>query len=298
MSLRDRYRRAALVALAAALLALPDVGWADPLARLGETLRHSGSEKARISAALALARLEDRRSVPALAHALRDHSRSVRAIAATALGRLGDSRALKALRRAAKTDSDELVRKRAAIAIARIENGGRKKRPPRQPRRARLARYKVAARERPRVESVRPELHVMLQSATDKTRGPIRQVVRRRRARRMKALMMAELGHTRLITTQPEEAAELELDTYAVDLSLLKLDRRTRGSMVEIECQIRITVSNAQGKMLSFLTGGAKVQVPRRTYRRRYDPVMRREALENAVRKVHRDLVAFLRRQT
>jgi hypothetical protein len=35
--------------------------------------------------------------------------------------------------------------------------------------------------------------------------------------------------------------------------------------------------------------------VPRRTYRPDYDKQMRNEALENAIRKMHRDLVSFLR---
>lgn len=295
MRLRDRYRRAALVALVAALLSLPGSGRADSIDRLAATLRASGSEKARISAALALAKLQDRRGVPALAHALRDRSRSVRAIAATALGKIGDRRALKALRRAAKTDSDALVKSRAAAAIRRIEGGKRADRP--RKRRGKLARYRVAARERPRLDAAEPRMHVVLQSAADETTGQIRRVIRKRRARRMQRLMMEELRRTRLITVEPEEAAELELDSFSVDLTLVKLDRQNRGSMVEIECQIRITVSNAEGKMLSFLTGGAKVQVPRRTYRPRYAPVMRREALENAVRKVHRDLVAFLQQR-
>jgi hypothetical protein len=49
--------------------------------------------------------------------------------------------------------------------------------------------------------------------------------------------------------------------------------------------------------MLSFLTGGAKVQVPRGTFREHYLPQLRGEAIEGAVRSVHGDLVAFLKKQ-
>src|SRR5690606_25719701 len=126
------------------------------------------------SAAVALAKMKDRRAVPALAHALRDSNRSVRAIAATALGHIGDPRALKALRRAA-ADRDPMVRKRAAAAVARIE-----KRAP-SPRSSpasssRLARYRVEAKERP---LLRPQLHVMLKTASDETRGRSRPVARK-----------------------------------------------------------------------------------------------------------------------
>jgi hypothetical protein len=47
--------------------------------------------------------------------------------------------------------------------------------------------------------------------------------------------------------------------------------------------------------MLSFLTGGAKVQVPRSTFRVQYEPQLKREALENAIKSVHGDLVKYLR---
>lgn len=290
---REGYRSAALVALIiaiAAALAASGTAHADRVDRLSDTLRRSKSDKARISAAVALAKLEDRRAVPALAHALRDSNRSVRAIAATALGHIGDPRALKALRRAA-TDRDPMVRKRVATALARIE----KKAPaPRSPpaSSSRLARYRVDAKERP---LLRPKLHVMLKTASDETRGRSRPVARKLRAVRMKSLMLAAMNDTAMITTRPEEAARLGLRSFTVDVSLLKLDRVNRGAMVEMECEIRLTISNGEGRMISFLTGGARVQVPRRTYRPDYDKQMRNEALENAIRKMHRDLVSFLR---
>ena len=47
--------------------------------------------------------------------------------------------------------------------------------------------------------------------------------------------------------------------------------------------------------MKSFLTNGAKVQIPRRTFDPRYLPQLRREALENAVRGLFGKLIDQLR---
>jgi hypothetical protein len=283
-----------------ALVAIPELATADTIDRLANTLRRSGSEKARISAAVSLSKVSDRRAVPALAAALRDKSNTVRAVAATGLGLHGDRRALKALRRAT-TDSNDLVRRKAIAAIKKIESkrsGATFQRPARarRPRsRSKLDNYSVDAKESPLVRARRPTMHVELKSASDKTNGRHDTQARKRRADRMKSLMMAEMVDTKSITTRSAVASQLELRSYAVDLSLLKLDRRVNGAMVEIECEIRLTISNERGKMISFLTGGAKVQVPRRTYRPRYLQQMRKEALENAVRKMYLDLLQFLR---
>lgn len=282
------------VLLLAALVAIPSSALADKIDRLGHTLRSAGSVKARISAAVALSKSGDRRAVPVLAFALRDRSKTVRAIAATGLGRLGDRRALKALRRAAR-DRDDLVRRKAIEAIRRIEGTSSMPIPARPSRESKLARYSIDAKESPLVPPRRPTMHVRLKSAADKTSGKIRRAVRKRRAQTMKSLMMQEMLDTKSITTRTAVASALGLRSYSVDLSLLKLDRAVRGSMVEIECEIRLTISNDRGKMISLLTGGAKVQVPQRAYRERYEPQMRKEALENAVRKMYLDLLRFLR---
>lgn len=288
-----RCRRALVALVVVAVFAASASVVAGTVDELSQTLKSSKNEKARISAAVSLAKLKDRRAVPALAHALRDRSQSVRAIAATALGELADPRALKALREAA-ADSNDTVKRRAAAAISRIEENERRARS--EAAQQRLRRYKVAAQEPPLMQPRKPELLVTLKSTADKSRGRHQKRTRMQRANRMKSLMMRELRGTRSITLEAEQATEMGLPSYIVDASILKLDRRVDGALVEIECEIRLAISNDRGKMISFLTGGAKVQVPRSTFRRRYVPQMQREALENAVRNVHRDLVSFLRK--
>src|SRR5882724_8273023 len=106
-----RYARlVALVALVVVVLARPGRVRADD--RIGQltTMLASSSDKTRLSAVVALARLGDKRTLKPLVTAMHDPNPQVRAIAATALGHLGHKAALPTLRNAANDDTDEAVR--------------------------------------------------------------------------------------------------------------------------------------------------------------------------------------------
>ena len=45
---------------------------------------------------------------------------------------------------------------------------------------------------------------------------------------------------------------------------------------VQVEAELRLAISDESGKMLSFLSGGAKVQVPRNKFNASFLPEMRR----------------------
>ena len=303
-----RYPNRAHVALAATILALcfaVPAAYADrgSVKRLSRTLRTAKSEKARISAAVALAKLKDKRATPALVKATRDRKKGVRAMAATALGHLGDKRAVPALKRLL-SDDDEMVRRRAKAAIARLKktkttkkSKSKSKSKSKPSRRSKLARVRIDAKEPPLRRSAEPTVHVTVKSTADKSRGRVKKRTRKRRAQKMKKLMLAEIKGGDRVTGAKQVAEKLGLESFEIDASIVKLDRRVRGKWVEVECEIRLTISNDRGKMISFLTGGAKVQVPKRTYRRQYLRQMRQEALENAVRNVHRDLLSFLNKR-
>src|SRR4051812_33247833 len=85
-----------VLALALASAAVPARA-EPPIAQLTRMLR-SGSDKTRLSAVLALAKLGDPAAQKPLITALHDPSVRVRGVAATALGRLGCDAALPALR--------------------------------------------------------------------------------------------------------------------------------------------------------------------------------------------------------
>jgi hypothetical protein len=276
---------------------------ADRVTDLAERLNKSKSDKARIAAAVSLGRLKDKRALKPLVKALQDKNIVVRSLAASALGGLGDSRALPALRRAT-LDKDKTVRKRATEAIGLIRKstsktaGNKTDRYMVKSRTIRAAHYRVDGRESPRLSPRKPDLFVSIRSAADKSKGKSSKKARKERASRMKGLMSTELKGAKRLTTNTTIAEDLDLPVYAVDLSITRLERVVNGPWVEVQCELRIAISNERGKMISFLTGGAKVQVPKRAFRRQFEPNMRREALENSVKSVHQDLVRYLLKTT
>ncbi len=280
--------RAALpVLVAATLIAGAGAARADRVHDLSRTLVHSQQEKERIAAAVSLARLGDARAIKPLVQALRDPQRMVRAMAAMALGHLADDSALPALQRAT-ADTDEMVRKRALEAISSIRN--------------RVAATTGGAERRagfgssPHRVGPEPVLYIALKSTLDESKAPLTKKERSAHGTKMRAWLLRELDRQTDVTMSDGEARTLKLDKNTIDVSIVKLDLQERGTFSEVECQIRIAISDDRGKMLSFLTGGAKVQVPRATFRPRYLPQLRLEAIENAVKSVHQDMLGYLRR--
>lgn len=270
---------------------------ADRVHTLSRTLVHAKDTKTRISAAVSLGRLNDTRALKPLVHALKDKSRVVRAVAATALGHLGDDAALPALQQATR-DSDRVVRKRATEAIVSLRNkvASRTKRPARRAATEPTTRRRAGFGNQPRRLGPEPTLFVAIKSAADESKDRSTKAERKLRAGDMRGYMLRELRAQADVTMSEGEASSLGLKHNSIDLSITKLDRRVRGKFMEIECEIRITISDERGKMLSFLTGGAKVQVPRVGFRAKYLPQLRKEAIENAVKSVHGDLLRHLRR--
>jgi hypothetical protein len=111
------------------VLVWPVVGRADQVDRLIGQLQSSDDYKVRLSAALNLTKMGDRRAVGAFIRALRDKDKSVRGVAAAGLGVLvvaatpaeSRNRALTALRHAASSDGNAFVRKQAQKAYDKIK---------------------------------------------------------------------------------------------------------------------------------------------------------------------------------
>jgi len=289
----------ALLAATLTMVLAPAGAHADKVSDLSRTLASGRSEKARISAAVSLGRMKDARALKPLVRALTDESNVVRALAATALGHLGDPSALPALQRAGR-DSDSTVRRRALDAVALIRrsassSGATVAARSLQPMPARgpsnMANYAIAPHE----ARSTPQVFVMLKSTQDKSMGNITSKVRQLRATQMRSLMVDELKRDQTVTLMTSVATQPGADPYSMDVTIMKLERFERGPFVEVECEIRVAISDQRGKMLSFLTGGAKVQVPRSTFRLQYETQLKREALENAVKSVRADLIKYLR---
>lgn len=283
--------KAALISL---VLLVSGTAFADEAARIAElsaTLDERHSERERIAAVTALARLGSKPTLRPLVAALADKSATVRGIAAAGLGKLGHRAALPALRNAAATDGDALVRKRAEEAVADVcEANGI----------AAAATSgsgsKAGFGNQPRAVAPRPEIYMVVKSASDDSPGSHDKKARKYHADVMRATMTSEAQGEGTLTSVATDARKFGLDLRNVDVSCVSLETRNSGSYVEIEAQLRLAISDDRGKMLSFLSGGAKIQVPRRTFDARYLPQLRKEALENAVRGLFANLVDHLRR--
>ena len=293
------FRRAMGIALVgAALLAGTAVSapaaYADEARRIAElsaTLDERHSERERIAAVTALARLGSKPTLKPLVAALSDKSPTVRGIAAAGLGKLGHRAALPALRNTAASDGDALVRKRAEEAVSNvcvangIENAA-----------VASGAGKAGFGNSPRAVAPRPEIYMLVKSTSDDSPGSHDKKARKVHADLLRASMTNAARADTALTTIATDARKYGLDLRNVDISCVALETRTTGSYVEIEAQLRLAISDDRGKMLSFLSGGAKIQVPKRTFDPRYLPQLRKEALENAVRGLFVNLVDHLRR--
>jgi hypothetical protein len=264
---------------------------ASRIAELGQLLSTSSSAKARIAAVNALSRLGDKRAWKPLVAALKDPSPSVRALAAAGLGKLGHKGALPALGETT-TDTDATVRKRAEEAIAQIReaNGMPAAEAPRE------AAGKAGFGNQPQAVEARPDLYIIVKTASDDSPGTHDKTARKQHAEYLKNTMTSALAQEATVTNAAEQAAKFGLDLRTLDLSVVKLEVRGVGTMVEVEAQLRLAISDESGRMLSFLSGGAMVQVSRKTYSSRHLPTLRQEALDNAVKGLFGKLLDHLRR--
>ena len=127
-----RCRHTVLVALALLALVLPRLAHADQVDKLVKQLQSSSDYKVRLSAALNLAKIRDRRAIPVFLRALKDSDRTVRGVAAAGLGKLVNAdtpavitkRVLAELKTASSKDSSSFVRKQALKAHNSLKSLG------------------------------------------------------------------------------------------------------------------------------------------------------------------------------
>lgn len=248
---------------------------ADQIDTLARTVDGEGSEKARISAVVSLGRLADPRAFSPLARALAgDRSAVVRGVAASALGHLADARAIPALERALG-DRDAGVRARAQDALDRLRRPAARR--PRPVEAAMPTKARFAPREAPR-RNVQVAVNRMGNKATGSSHL----------SGRMHDLVVRQLADAPGVIVADATGAEL-----VVDGAITKLRSELRGPYVEVTCEVRLTVSSATGSLLSIVSGGATVQAKKAATRNGVEL----EALENAVRGVQGNLLAFVARR-
>jgi hypothetical protein len=261
----------------------------------------SSSEKTRVQATISLARLGDKRALKPLVTALHDPSPQVRAIAATALGHLRHRAALPALRQVASDDTDAHVRAKAQQATIEVAKANGL--PDELPAPAASETASTTARARhssgfgrsPHAVKDRADLYVSIKSASDDSPGNADAASRKAHADLLRSTLTSAFGTAPQVTMAEADAQRWGLDARHLDLSVTKLDVNQRGSTIEVDCELRLAISDDSGKMLSFLSGGAKVSVPRAKFNMEYLPGLQRQALESAVHGLFDKLVAHLR---
>lgn len=262
------------------------------------TMLSSSSEKTRMSAVLSLARLGDKRALKPLVTALHDPNPQVRAIAATALGKLRHKAALPALRQTAQDDVDGTVRAKAREAATLVAKANHIKDDlaPAEPTQAR-AKTTGFGRSPHAVEN-RPDLYVTIKGTNDDSPGKTDKATRKVHADFLKVVLQDQLRAAPQVTMIANEGERWGLDPRMLDVSVVKLDVVQTAGYVEVAAELRLAISDDKGKLLSFLSGGAKVQVPIGKYKPRFLPNMRKEALEGAVRGLFDKLIVHLRQIT
>jgi hypothetical protein len=250
----------------------------------------SSSEKTRISAVVSLAKLGDKRALKPLVTALHDPNAQIRALAATALGKLGHKAALPALTEMAQNDADATVRTRAAEAAALVARANHiASDPPKQ------ARHTTGFGHSPHAVADKPDLYVLVKGTNDDSPGKADKLTRKMNADILREAFIDELKTAPQVTTTASVAQRWGLDARHIDLSVVKMEVVQNGGYVEMQTELRLAISDDTGKMLSFLSGGAKVQVPRAKFNQSALPMMRRDALEGAMRGMFDKLLAHLR---
>jgi len=300
--MRGGNRRCALVVMIAVAVVMnrTPAFAGDRITELTQMLS-SSSEKTRMSAVLSLARLGDKRAMKPLVTALHDPNAQVRAIAATALGKLGHKAALPALKSAATDDLDDTVRgkaREAAVLVAKANNiKDEQLTPAPEPTQARKKTTTGFGRS-PHAVADQPDLYVTIKGTNDDSPGKADKNTRKLHADILKLVLQDQLKSAAQVTMAAADAQRWGLDPRMIDVSVVKLEVVQDGSYMVVETELRLAISDDKGKMLSFLSGGAKVQVPLAKYKAKFLPNMRKDALEGAMKGMFDKLLVHLRQMT
>jgi hypothetical protein len=288
-----RYATALIVAV---MVLRGGQAWAnDRVAELSRTLTSSSNEKHRLTAVVALAKIGNKSTLKPLVTALGDPSPKIRVVAAVALGRLGHRAALPSLRNAANDDTDGDVRERARAAAIAVARGNQLPHPFDPVAAPAVKKPRAGFGNQPRVIEGKPDVYVVIKSSSDDSPGRADKQARKQHAEIIRTELAEQCRTAANVTSAPAVASRYGLELRNIDLSVVKLAVSRTAGVIEVEAQLRLAISDEKGKMLSFLSGGAKVQVSQKTFQARHLPDMRREALENAMRGMFDKLLAHLR---
>lgn len=270
----------------------------DRVADLAKVLSTSSNDKTRLAAVVALAKLEDKRALKPLVGALSDPNPQIRAVACAGLGKLGHKAALPQLKNTAVDDLDDTVRTKAREAATSIAKANQMPDP--WPAEAIAAAPAAGKRAKPgfgnkphAIESAGADTYVRINSSMDDSPGKADKKTRLANAEILRTFLTNQFRANPQLSM--DDAQKAGLTARHLDVSVVKLEVVTAATLVEVEAQLRLAISDGSGKMLSFVSGGAKVQVPKHKFQASYLAQMRRDALEGAMRGLYDKLLTQLR---
>jgi hypothetical protein len=269
-----------VVALAVAVVLIrPAVADYDRVPGLIETLTTDPSYKVRVSSALVLGKLRDRRAIPALKKVLAsDGHYAVRATAAQSLGAIGDASAIPALEKATG-DSHDFVRTRAQAALNQLRGAAGK------PKAEPVSAVTPKGKER---------YYVGIGGIADKSKRAGPDLIKR-----MREFVTRELERTPGVTTRLDPTGRSKkLRGFTLDGMITEIKKSQSREYVEISCEVSYVIGVYPSRSIVMMTsGGATIQTPRGQYRATQERAIQVDALENAVKGAHQNLMAFLQKQ-
>ncbi len=269
--------RVALIACVA-LSAIP--ARADRVTDFAHVLATGRDARTRLVAAIGLVRTQDERAVPPLMRALSDDDTTVRGVAAAALGKLGDVRAIPALERAL-SDSNPFVRDKARESLSLLRA--------------------IADRAKTVVPREAPPPPLVVTPPTKDTRAfvTVKSTYNRTlsggkpMAAEMRRYLEDELGHTREVSL--DVASHGKSDAFTIDGSITEISKKLNGPYIEVSCNVSLVVGTyPDGRVLTMVSGGATVQMPKRSWKPAMEKSVQLDALANAVKGAHQSLVGYL----
>jgi hypothetical protein len=275
-----------LAAWAASLLALLPIGLlaADEIDRLLATLRGARAWKVRLQSAMVLARLRDRRVVPALGRtATSDRHYYVRIQALRLLARgPGGEPDLEGARtqiRRALSDRRSDVRGQARASLAELDR-----------RRASSSSSLSSSSSSGAARPPLGPLTVFVASTGDRSGRASAEL----RAR-LKSALLRQLGNMPTLVIADRLDARV---SYVIDATIARLDQAPSGTDMEIACAVQLLVSRPPRGIVMSTSGEASVLKPRSHFRPASLPALQAEALDHAVGSAYENLGRFFKGAT
>lgn len=245
------------------------IAYADRVDRLITTLQTDSAYKIRMQAASMLGKLRDTRAVPALMGALRDEAPTVRTVAAAALAQIGDKRAVPELKRLLETEQNHMVRsqferslKSLSSVVTRTGGGGR----------FFLTIGKIAVNTS---KSWRQMADVFRQALIKSFQG-------------VDGVQMDISGQR----PSPQELRQKQLKAYIIDGTIISLEKVSRGSVIEFNASIRVSLSTyPENSMKAFYSGGTSTEAQANTLRPNEAESIFKELLEAAALEARQNIV-------